>query len=51
MVTLTANSPRNLGSFLLLKKNSFNSQSGVKITPKMGLILLLIFVVFTVGIG
>ena len=33
-VTLTP----NLGSFLLLKKISgFNSQSGVKITPKMGL--------------
>ena len=34
-------------SFLLLKKNSFNSQSGVNITPKMGLFLLLTGVVFT----
>ena len=34
-------------NFLLLKKSFFNSQSGVKISPKMGLILLLTWVVFT----
>ena len=33
--------------FLLLKKSFLNSQSGVKISPKMGLILLLTWVVFT----
>ena len=33
--------------FLLLKKSFLNSQSGIKITPKMGLILLLTRVVFT----
>ena len=45
--TLTPNLTPNLGSFLLLKKSSFNSQSAVKITPKIGLILLLTWVVFT----
>ena len=35
-------------NFLLLKKSVFNSQSGVKISPKMGLIFLLTWVVFTV---
>ena len=36
-VTLTPNLTPNLGSFLLLRKSSFNSrQSGVKITQKMG---------------
>ena len=33
-VTLTPNLTPSLGSFLLLKKSSFYSQSGVKITPK-----------------
>ena len=37
----------HLGSFLLLKKSSFSSKSGVKITPKMRLFLLLTWVVFT----
>ena len=47
-VTLTPNLTPNLGSFLLLRKSSFNSrQSGVKITKKMGLFLLLLWVVFT----
>ena len=46
-VTLTPNLTPNLGSFLLLKKSSFYSQSGVKINPKMGLFLLLTWVVFT----
>ena len=46
-VTLTPNLTPNLGSFLLLKKSSFYSQSGVKITPKKGLFLLLTWVVFT----
>ena len=46
-VTLTPNLTPNLGSFLLRKKNSFYSQSGVKMTPKMGLFLLLAWVVFT----
>ena len=46
-ITLTPNLTPNLGSFLLLKKSSFNSHSGVKITPKMGLFLLLTWVVFT----
>ena len=36
----------NLGSFLLLKKSSFNSQSGVKTTTKMRLFLVLTWVVF-----
>ena len=35
-VTLTPNLTPNLGSFLLLKKISFFSQSGVKINPKWG---------------
>ena len=35
-VILTPNLTPNLGSFLLLKKSSFYSQSGVKITPKWG---------------
>ena len=46
-VTLTPNLSPNLGSFVLLKKNSFYSQSGVEISPKMGLFLLLTWVVFT----
>ena len=46
-VTLTPNLTPNLGSFLLLKESSFYSQSGVKITPKMGLTLLLTWVIFT----
>ena len=37
----------NLGSFLFLKKSSFYYQSGVKITLKKGLFLLLTWVVFT----
>ena len=36
-VILTPNLTPNLGSFLLLKKSSFYSQSGAKITPKVGL--------------
>ena len=44
---LTPNLTPNLGSFLLLKKSSFYSQSGVKITPKWGLLVLLTWVVFT----
>ncbi|CAH3018549.1 unnamed protein product [Porites evermanni] len=36
-VTLTPKLTPNLGSFLLLKKSSFYSQSGVKITPKRAL--------------
>ena len=40
-VTLTSNLTPNLGYFLLLKKSSFYSPSGVKITLKMGLFLLL----------
>ena len=40
-VDLTPNLTPNLESFLLLKKISFNSQSRVKITPKMGIFLLL----------
>ena len=46
-VTLTPNLSPNLGSPLLLKKSSFYYQSGVIITPKMGLFLLLRWVVFT----
>ena len=46
-VTLTPNLTPDLGSFLLLKKSSFYSQSEVKINPKMGLFLLLTWVVFT----
>ena len=46
-VTLTPNFTSNLGSFLLLKKSSFYSQSAVKITQKMGLFLLLTWLVFT----
>ena len=46
-VTLTPNLTPNLGSFLLLRKSSFNSQSGVTITQKVGLFLLLTWVVFT----
>ena len=46
-VILTPNLTPNLGSFSLLKKSSFYSESGVKITPKMGLLLLLTWVVFT----
>ena len=44
---LSPNLTLNLGSFLLLKKRSFNAQSGVKITLEMGLFLLLTWVVFT----
>ena len=47
LLKLSPNLTLNLGSFLLLKKSSFNAQSGVKITPKMGLFLLLTWVVFT----
>ena len=36
VVILTPNLTPNLGSFVLLKKNSFYSQSGVKIFPKWG---------------
>ena len=36
-----------MGLLEILKKSSFNSQSGVKITPKMGLFLLLAWVVIT----
>ena len=43
----TPNLTPNLGSFLLLKKSSFYSQSGVEITPKIGLFLLATWVVFT----
>ena len=45
-VTLTPNLTLNLGSFLFLKKSSFCSQSGVKITPKW-VIFFLKWVVFT----
>ena len=34
--TLTPNLTPNLVSFLLQKKSSFYSQSGVKVTPKWG---------------
>ena len=40
-VTLTPSLTPNLESILLLTKSSFNSQSGVKITQKMGIFLLL----------
>jgi len=46
-VTLTPDLTPNFPSFLLLKRSFFNSQSGVKITPKMELFLLLKWVVFT----
>ena len=46
-VTLTPDLTPNLPSFLLLKRSFFNPQSGVKITPKMELFLLLKWVVFT----
>ena len=45
-VTLTPKLTPHLGSFLLPKKSSFYSQSGVKITPKMGLFVFLAWVVF-----
>ena len=41
------NQVRIYSYFLLLKKSFLNSQSGVKISPKMELILLLTWVVFT----
>ena len=46
-VTLTPNLTPNLGSFLLLKKSSFDSQSGSYNNSEMGLFLLLTWVVFT----
>ena len=36
LLLITPNLTLNLGSFLLLEKSSFYSQSGVKITPKWG---------------
>ena len=44
---VTLNLTPNLQSFLLLKNSSFYPQSEVKITPKMGLFLLLTWVGFT----